>query len=851
VGQVHMKTLKLSARLLCSGAVILFATEGAMAAQSGSSGSGALEFVVVTGTRQQAVNTKREAPNVKDVQSLESIRELPDVNAAEALERVPGISLETDSGEGRFINIRGMDADLNGTTYDGVRLTASNPSSPQGGGRAVAFDAFPSGILGGIEVMKSLTPEMDAEGLGGVVNILPRALPSGKQWMVDAGAGSGLEPLRGNPVWQGDVTAAARSGLFMDDDRITILASYAYHEDWRGIDDIEEDYLNDPAQPPKTFDDVQYRWYRYHRTRQGYGGSVTFDITDDTQVYLRGIHAGYNEVANKQRLQLNGLGNVTAIAADGTFSVNKVQPREALTFTSEDIGNDMVELGGSTVFSGGVKADIRGSWTRGSDVVPLGGGFTWKGPKNVTLNYNNNDPRFPSYHVTNGIDLTNPAIYTAAGFSGSNSLNQNSDEEWAGKGDVDFPWAPFSDSGDLKVGLSARLRTRQASASSADYSSTLGYDAFSDPTMDRIYYNGNYNIGAATLFNKLLTLPQGPQAVDPTAFEDDNENVYAAYAQYGATFGDFYALLGVRVEKTQATYRANQIDDLGNISPSVNKQNYTDVFPDLNLKYQLWDDVVLRAAYTTGIARPGFNQITAATSVDTTNDIVSRGNPSLKPTKGQSVDLSAEYYDPDGGIASLALFYKSFTNYIIPTVQLNVPTFITATGIVLNNVEIDSFANIGGATADGIEIGYTKQFTFLPEGWDGLGFDGNVTFVGSRGQIRVGERSTLPQTSPINYNAAIFYQKGPFNLRFAANYVSRNIFSVSSDASTDVYSQPRLRIDFGGSYMITDEIEYYLDVKNLSNTKLEFTQTANKNFPIQREFYDATYLTGLRIKLGE
>lgn len=86
------------------------------------------------------------------MQSLQAIRALPDVTAAEALERIPGISMESDSGEGRFINIRGLDADLNGTSYDGVRLTASNPATPQGGARAVAFDAFPSGILG---VLKS------------------------------------------------------------------------------------------------------------------------------------------------------------------------------------------------------------------------------------------------------------------------------------------------------------------------------------------------------------------------------------------------------------------------------------------------------------------------------------------------------------------------------------------------------------------------------------------------------------------------------------------------------------------------------------------------------------------------
>jgi hypothetical protein len=93
-----------------------------------------------------------------DVQPLSEIVKLPDVNMAEALQRIPAISLETDSGGGRFINIRGLDSDLNGTTYAGVRLPASNPSSPFGGGRAVAFDTFPTGIVGGVEVSKTLRP---------------------------------------------------------------------------------------------------------------------------------------------------------------------------------------------------------------------------------------------------------------------------------------------------------------------------------------------------------------------------------------------------------------------------------------------------------------------------------------------------------------------------------------------------------------------------------------------------------------------------------------------------------------------------------------------------------------------
>ena len=109
-----------------------------------------------TTNRADAVAEKQQAPNIIDVQPLSEIIKLPDVNTAEALQRIPGISLETDSGEGRFVHIRGLDADLNGATYGGVRLPASNPSSPSGGGRAVAFDIFPTGVIGGVELTQDI-----------------------------------------------------------------------------------------------------------------------------------------------------------------------------------------------------------------------------------------------------------------------------------------------------------------------------------------------------------------------------------------------------------------------------------------------------------------------------------------------------------------------------------------------------------------------------------------------------------------------------------------------------------------------------------------------------------------------
>jgi TonB-dependent receptor len=829
--------------LLCTCAAVAFFAPALADSEGGT------ETVIVTGTREEARSLKQAAPNVMDVQSLQEIRALPDVNAAEALQRVPGVSLESDSGEGRFINIRGMDADLNGTTYDGVRLMASNAATPQGGARAVAFDAFPSGILGGIEVTKSLTPDMDAEGLGGVVNIRPRTIPNGKGYFVDASLGTGLEPLRGTPVWQGDITAGTHFG---EGDRMSVVGSFAFHDDQRGIDDIEEDYINDPTLPPKAFDDVQYRWYKYHRTRMGFGGSFSYAPEDGTELFIRGIHAGYTELGFKHRLQINGLADdIIATAPNGDITVDSAQPRIAVTNSGESIGNDMIELGGETVIADLLKSALRLSWTRGQDLFYRGDSFTFKGPSDITVTYNNKNPAFPSYSVlTPGVDFTNPNIYTS--FSGANSPSKNFDQEYAGKLDFSVPLEFYDNGGELKFGGSVRERSRHASASlSNSFVNSLGYTSFADSIND-IYYKDHYNLGPKPLYHALADLPlSGPFMDDPAGFGHDNENVFAGYVDYSATFDKLYVLVGLRVEHTQGTYRANSFDQNGNLLGLVTaKHGYTNYFPDVNLKYSLTDQFILRAAFSTAIARPGFNQITGARTINYDTLVVSQGNPGLKPTTGRNYDLSAEYYLPNGGIASIGLFYKEFTDYIIPTAQLNVTNYPDPI-LFGQNVEVDSFQNIGSSHAEGIELNYSQTFTFLPEPFDGLGFEGNLTAVGSSGQIRAGEKHTLPQTSPFNYNAAFFYEKAPVHLRIAASYVSRNLWSVSSDSSTDLYSQARWRLDFGGSYDICENVEWYFDAKNLANTLLEFTQTASKDFPVQREFYGPTFLTGVRIKLGD
>ena len=836
-------------------AALLFAA-GPVLAQS-ANGSANIETVTVTGEREQAQEVKRQAQIILDIAPLDQIRSMPDSNAAEALQRLPGISLEADTGEGRFINIRGMDADLNGTTFDGVRMTASNPASPQSGARAVAFDSFPAGLIGGVEVIKSLTPDIDAEGLGGVVNIQPRTIPMGQDHIIDASVAGGIEALRGSPVYKGEITLGQR----FFDDKLSVIFSYAFEQDHRGIDDIEEDYINDPTTVPpgtnafltkKPFDDLQNRWYQYHRSRQGYGGGFTYNPDSTTSLYLRAFDSGYSEIGNKHEFVITNLaGNITSVNnSTGAFTSSGAMSHYADINTKEDLGNELLEFGGNTLIADTVSTDARLSWTQGHDRFPYSINARFDNPTPFDVVYNNTDATHPSYQALGGVNLADPANYTVA--SGSNSPSKNTDTEYGGVANFSFPLDLIGEGGVFKFGGSARERSRRAQQFSADLNPVDQnlVDYVSGP--DIVYYNGRYDIGPQPIYPKLLTIPQSAIVPNPTTFEHDNENVYAGYGQYSTSFGDFDVVAGVRYEVTNGTYRANTLttDAAGNttLTPNIATHNYGDLFPDVSVKYKASDDLQIWAAFSTAIARPGFNQITASRSVDLQNavPIVTQGNPALKPTLGRNFDLTASYFMPEGGIASAGLFYKAFSDYIIPTEDTNATT---VPGFGGQRVDLVSFSNVGGAYAEGLELQYNQKLEFLPDPLDDFGFEGNMTLVQSSGQIRPGEKHTLPQTSPFNYNASLYYQDGPVYLKMGASYVSANLWSVGSSSATDLYSQPRFRLDFGGSYDVTSEVQLYIDIKNITNTKLEFTQTNDRNFPVQREFYDADYLLGIRVKM--
>ena len=819
-----------------------------------------------TGSLQQALQLKKLAPNVISVQPQSQIRKLPDYNVAEALQRIPGISMESDTGEGRFINIRGMDADLNSTSYDGVHLTAANQATPTGGSRAVAFDAFPAGMIGGIEVTKSLTPDMDAEGLGGNINLLPLSLPAGGGPLVQLSQAGGEAMLRDTGIYQSNATLGNSFSIpgldnFANRKPFSLITNYSYLSTRRGIDDVEEGYPGPTNTPtPSPLSNLALRHYDGHRVTQGFGGELDFDPSPTTHLYLRGMSGGYDEQLDKNTMVLNGLdgsgaGGTLTDNGGGNYTATDATAQKKYTNSNERIGYELAAIGGRTVIDNALNVDFRGSWTQGYDVYNRNYNTTFADQTPLTVNYSTANAAYRSYN-TPGVDLTNPSVFNLA--SASNLPGRSIDKEFGTAADGSFADNIFGNIGEMKFGVDARFRTEGRYQDEYDYNNlntadTLAnLDAGNNPVT---FYNNHYTLSPDVAYQPLFTQLGAPTqniATTLATFASNSENVYATYAQETLNVGKWEILAGARVEDTNGTYRANvaTTDTTGNTTytPNTNKQDYINVFPSLQLKYTVNDKLQFRAAYSTAIARPGFQQISAAETIvvnGATNgqNLVTTGNPNLRPTTANNFDLTAEYYTNHGGIFSINPFYKLFNNYVAGTTSEG--TFQGAPA------QINSYENIGGAFARGVELDGVQKFTFLPGPLDGFGVDGNVTFVDSRGRYDIGEKANqLPETSPITYNAAIFYEKGPISFRLASSYVSRNLWSVGGSRSTDQFSQGRFRLDLSAAYQLTKQWQIFAQGKNLTNTRLEFTQSASSAYPLQREFYDADYLVGVRYALG-
>ncbi|MBV8657227.1 MAG: TonB-dependent receptor [Burkholderiales bacterium] len=860
----------------------LFVAANALAADDAKSSdaqpASALETIKVEAQRSSeklARKVQEEAPNLVNVRTTEEMRKLPDVSVAEAIARIPGISLETDTGEGRYINIRGLDSDLNSTTFGGLRLPPSNPASPQGGGRAVALDAIPAGFVGAITVTKTNTPEQDAEALGGTIEITPKTAPKSGRPFLEGHVGTGYEDQRHTGITDLSFSAGGRFGgssdhnsgvNFKSDNPFSIVVTAAYYEDKRGINDVEPSFLDDGVHSPMAMSGWDQRWYEYNRKSHGVGVDLGYSPDVNNQYYIRAFDAGYTEIKQDQHLSINLDGTPATTATGFVDGLSAGGFDKKLTDEKERIDNKVAMIGGENRFDGNV-LDYRLGYTRGSydqyhnygsdfNYTPAAGapvtinGVTVTSP---TISYSNAGPGYtPSY--TTSVDFLNPANYTLAKF---NDNTQNiADSEWSVVSNYKMPvnWGHF-DSESFKFGVSSRNRTRTSNDQPYSYTNLPALPltaASSGPSIS--YYGGVYQNGPQITVGQLQnqfaanrTITANDQLSAALAYQKDKEDINAFYGQYQFKTGAFSLIAGARVENTHAQYYANsQVQDAsGNTSvvPTNAEKHYTDFFPTVQARYELDDHTLVRAAISSTIARPGFNQINPSITVNNAENTVSGGNPDLKPTKANSFDVSIERYLPNAGIASIGFFDKELKDYIVNSVSTQ--TF-PQTGIysgLTGVAHVYSFVNAPNGSVRGIELNYEQRFKMLPGFWKGLGAGFNYTYVDSKAAIHAGSDSMLPSTSRNTANATVFYEHDGLDMRLAAYYVSHDLWGIQSGAP-DVYSDSRFSVDFGSSYAINKKISVYFNAKNLADTPLKFYE-GTPDRTIQREFYGRTYQVGM------
>jgi TonB-dependent receptor len=853
--------------------------------------------VVITAAPREEVKARKvqhDAINLISVQSAETISKYPDFNAAEALARMPGVSLSSDTGEGRFVNIRGIDGNLAGATFGGVVLLNTFPGGTSfgGGGRQVEFDTIPTGAIDGLIVTKTTLPDHEAEGLGGSIELTPRTAAHITKPFIDGTLGWGYENERAvTGPFEAELAVGARfgfhnglvvegvnaanasgSGWISNPTPFSFVITASRKDDRRGFNDIEEGYNSDESGLglDHTYSNLQMRRYTgYHRRRFSVGGEFDFTPNDDHHYYFRANLAGYTESVIKNFLTYR-FSNPTPDATNPNFIDDIATLRESSTKEQETHRNTVFVVGGQDKF-GDTVIDYRASYSRATFYEPYNYGSSWNGPK-AAVAYNNlgNNGDFPIIRITDGTNPNDPNLYTLRSLS--NSQETDFDQEWSYALNVLLPFRLINDNDRFKIGAEVRLRDKQSVSFGEQTDDGVNPPApnltlanYSSPAVTNFYgytTNGPYiNAGAVAAITQLMSSGNGFNF-------GAKENIFAGYAQYDARIGKWGFLVGARVEATQAAYTGfdasvNPPGDT-NVPPDgaivTDRHSYTNVFPTVQVRYDFTPNLLLRAIYSTGIGRPGFNQVVSGSQSNHApppDSAITSGNPNLQPTTGEQFDLSLEYYLPRGGVIQAGFFDREFSNYIVTDVYRAVDT-VPGSEFFGGIVTYTGFRNISGAYARGAEVAYHQQYTWLPKPFDGLGLDVNATMVDS--QIKEYSAATsatghdefglLPGTARLTWNLAGFYEAHGVEARIAAEYVAPMLFGLSGnggDKANDTIEDKRLTVYWGSSYQFTPHWKAYFNVKNLTNTPLRY-YNERSSLPIQREYYEQTFEFGLRAK---
>lgn len=875
-----------------------------------------LDSVVVTGSYraslEQALDIKRSEKGVVDAIVAEDIGKFPDLNLAESLQRVPGVTIMRDAGEGRQISVRGLNADFTRVRINGMEALATIGATDGSGGvnrgRSFDFNTFASELFSQLLVRKTASPEVEEGSLGATVD-LRTARPfdyegftfSGSAQMGYSDLADDVKPRASaliSNTWADRRFGALFSVAYTDR---TIVEEGAGSGRWAQGTSNGNFAASSPFVAARLASTMHPRFPRYSlqehdQERLGITTSLQFAPSDSTEINLDVLYAkfkanrteDYIEAISFSRGASQG-GKPDTVVLDGAIDGNNnlvyglfdnVDVRSESRFDKATTTFTQVGLSFDHQFSddfsiSGLFGRSKSDYDKPIETTIIMDklnvdGYSW--------DYRGNS-KLPV--IDYGISPTDPNGWTLAEVRVRPSRVVNTFDN----AQLDFDWG-ISPNFRLKGGVLSKKYlfdsnewrrrsesvvplfsdgTKNVPASWVVLASLYDIDAPGNSTWvvpDYERFVREFDVNANSGIFAVADRPVNTRSVE----EKDN-GVYLQ-GEFDVDIGSIplSGNFGVRYVKTKQTSTGFATVGGTPVRTTVERE-YNDTLPSFNLVAEITPDFLIRLGAAKVMARPGLGFLTPGVTVAVAGGArtVTGGNPNLDPFRAKTGDLSLEWYFQEGALLGLGFFYKDIDSFVQNARETRP---YSSSGLPVSLLEgtgagpDDDFTfviplNTPGGPLKGIELNYQQPFKFLPGNWSNLGVQFNYTYVDSKVQYLKNDGSLSLKTdltglSRNAYGATLYYDGERFSGRVSA--AKRDDFLIEGgvpapDNGNDVRgTDGTTTIDASVSWKVDDHWEITLEGLNLTN---EWASTWNDSVAHRVESYTRTgrqYLFGARYK---
>lgn len=820
----------------------------------------ALKEIVISSYMQgqnKAINQQKNSVNITNIVSADQVGRFPDANIGDALKRIPGINVQYDQGEARFGHVRGTAPEFNSVMLDGDRIPSAEAET-----RSVQLDLVPADMIQTVEVNKVVTPDMDADAIGGAINLITKSNPYDQR--ISATLSSGYNFLVNKIQYSGGALYGNRFKMGKKSS-VGMVFSVSYQNNNLGSDNIEAEWKKN-KNGSFFMEDFQQRTYYLTRERQSYSAAFDFNFNKNHKIELKGIFNHRKDWENRYRLRYKDIkqkedGSWIAEIRRQTKGGNSATRFKRL----EDQKIMNFALSGEHHF-GKIEVDWKGSYAKASEERPNERYLSMRAKK-VTVAPDISDTKKP---IVNVIDEGRKDLSSNFSLKELTEEFQFTDEiDKKGKLDVKIPLLKGDFKSKIKIGGRFKAKEKQRNNRFFEYDpanetvflndalSTAKDQSKSNFSVGKKYvagkfidnkFLGNTDLNNATNFEKKESLEE-----ESGNFEA-KENVWASYIRYDQKVGDKLKIIaGLRLEQTALEYSGRElnVDEKGKVL-SLNKtkkenKSYTNLLPSVIVQYKFSRNTQIKAAYTNTIARPKYYDLVPHYEINLEDMKMNIGNPGLKPTHSMNLDLMGEHYFSSIGLASAGFFYKKITNFVV-TQEFKDYTF--------NEKVWEKFKkpiNGGNANLFGIEVAFQKQLDFLPAFLKNFGIYTNYTFTKSvvknfQVEGRENEKISLPGTPEHTFNVSLFYETKKLSIRSSLNFSDHFIDEVGTSTFYDRYYDRAFHLDLNANYTINKYLNIFAEANNLLNQPLRYYQ-GDINRVMQEEYYGIKINIGLKFNL--